>query len=124
MMDDDYSDDSDDLIDDENDEQDEHDDPDEDDPEDSDGSSDDSSFAEEDDDFEDGAYEGYDDTVFDADATFDCAFCGETNGIEVDFTAGQTQSYVEDCQVCCRPNLLSVEFDDDGQAEVVAEAEV
>ena len=29
----------------------------------------------------------------------------------MDDSAGRTQSYVEDCQVCCKPNLLRVEYD-------------
>lgn len=39
-------------------------------------------------------------------ATFYCAFCGESILTFVDLSAGMTQSYVEDCQVCCRPNVL------------------
>ncbi len=37
-------------------------------------------------------------------AEYICAFCGESNSTFVDFSAGLTQSYVEDCQVCCQPN--------------------
>jgi hypothetical protein len=33
----------------------------------------------------------------------DCAFCGEPFALEVDTTAGEEQSYFEDCPVCCRP---------------------
>jgi len=29
----------------------------------------------------------------------------------VDASAGFKQSYVEDCQVCCRANLLQIEYD-------------
>ncbi|MGR3277649.1 CPXCG motif-containing cysteine-rich protein [Acaryochloris sp. 'Moss Beach'] len=39
---------------------------------------------------------------------YQCAFCGEFNTTFIDISAGFRQSYVEDCQVCCRPNLLSV----------------
>ncbi|MGA2697614.1 MAG: CPXCG motif-containing cysteine-rich protein [Terriglobales bacterium] len=41
-------------------------------------------------------------------AGFQCAGCGEWNETAVDESAGQRQSYVEDCQTCCKPNLLSV----------------
>ena len=61
--------------------------------------------------------------MFDDSATFRCAFCGELNEIDVDLSAGFKQSYVEDCQVCCRPNVLSVRFDADGNVEVAAEQE-
>ena len=42
---------------------------------------------------------------------FQCAGCGEWNETRVDESAGWRQSYVEDCQVCCKPNLLQVEYD-------------
>lgn len=44
-------------------------------------------------------------------AGFQCAGCGEWNATDVDSSAGQRQQYVEDCQVCCKPNLLSVSWD-------------
>lgn len=64
-----------------------------------------------------------DTTTFDDDAEYPCAFCGEANGIDVDLTAGYRQRYVEDCQVCCRPNVLFVSFDASGQVSVSAEPE-
>ncbi len=42
-----------------------------------------------------------------------CAFCGEPNVTFVDFSAGMQQSYVEDCQVCCQPNVLYIQIDED-----------
>ena len=42
---------------------------------------------------------------------FQCAGCGEWNETTVDPSAGARQRYVEDCQVCCKPNLLRVEWD-------------
>ena len=33
----------------------------------------------------------------------DCPACGEPAALDVDPTAGNEQSYVEDCPVCCRP---------------------
>jgi hypothetical protein len=44
-------------------------------------------------------------------AGFQCAGCGEWNSTAVDESAGRAQSYVEDCQVCCKPNLLHVCYD-------------
>ena len=44
-------------------------------------------------------------------AGFQCAGCGEWNSTTVDESAGRRQSYVEDCQVCCRANVLRVEDD-------------
>lgn len=47
------------------------------------------------------------------DAEFLCAFCGQANTTTVDPSAGRHQSYVEDCQACCRPNVLNIEVDPD-----------
>jgi hypothetical protein len=44
-------------------------------------------------------------------AGFQCAGCGEWNETQVDSSAGSRQSYVEDCQVCCKPNLLQATWD-------------
>ncbi|EKD06415.1 hypothetical protein SPLC1_S530060 [Arthrospira platensis C1] len=46
-------------------------------------------------------------------AEFTCAYCGESNVTFIDFSAGGQQSYIEDCQVCCRPNLLYISIDED-----------
>ena len=45
-------------------------------------------------------------------ADYSCAFCGESSTTFVDLSAGFQQSYIEDCQVCCRPNVLYVTVDD------------
>jgi Cysteine-rich CPXCG len=42
---------------------------------------------------------------------FQCAGCGEWNETVVDHSAGTKQIYVEDCQVCCKPNVLRVAWD-------------
>ena len=44
---------------------------------------------------------------------FHCAYCGEPNSTFVDLSAGVHQSYTEDCQVCCHPNVLYVYIDED-----------
>jgi hypothetical protein len=44
-------------------------------------------------------------------AGFQCAGCGEWNQTPVDASAGRRQRYVEDCQVCCRANVLSIAYD-------------
>jgi hypothetical protein len=42
-----------------------------------------------------------------------CAYCGEINETCIDPSSGSKQSYVEDCRICCRPNVLSVHIDSD-----------
>jgi DNA replicative helicase MCM subunit Mcm2 (Cdc46/Mcm family) len=56
-------------------------------------------------------------------ATYVCNACGEEIEIPIDPSAGARQEYVEDCPVCCRPNVIRVEFDEDGGAQIWAESE-
>lgn len=51
-----------------------------------------------------------------------CPYCGEIITILVDDSLPE-QEYVEDCQVCCRPIVMTVSIDADGDAAVTATAE-
>jgi hypothetical protein len=42
-----------------------------------------------------------------------CPYCGEVIEIMVDCSV-EEQSYIEDCQVCCRPMELTVVVDGEG----------
>ena len=54
-------------------------------------------------------------------ADVQCPYCGETLTVRLDLSAG-SQSYVEDCQVCCQPMQMSVSAAEDGSpVAVVAE---
>ena len=44
-------------------------------------------------------------------ASYICAVCGEEVETVVDESQGLSQEYIEDCQVCCRPNMLRVHID-------------
>jgi Cysteine-rich CPXCG len=44
-------------------------------------------------------------------AEYQCGYCGEYSTTFVDLSAGYEQSYIEDCQVCCRPNTLNISVD-------------
>ena len=52
-----------------------------------------------------------------------CDACGEEIVIPLDPFQGSEQEYVEDCPVCCRPNVIHVEVDEDGDVRVWAEGE-
>lgn len=55
---------------------------------------------------------------------FQCAACGEWNSTAVDESSGSRQCYVEDCQVCCKPNVLHISFDQSsGEFLITAELE-
>jgi Cysteine-rich CPXCG len=48
-------------------------------------------------------------------AGFQCAGCGEWNQTSVDESGGRSQNYVEDCQICCKPNTLRVQWEQQSQ---------
>ena len=50
--------------------------------------------------------------------TYGCAFCGEENDVLVDASGGRHQTFTEDCEVCCRPNLITLIVDEDGDVEI------
>jgi hypothetical protein len=53
-----------------------------------------------------------------------CPTCGEWIVIPLDPSAGAEQTYVEDCPVCCNPNVVHVEIDPAWESpRVWAEAE-
>ncbi len=52
-------------------------------------------------------------------ASYICDACGEEIVIPVDLATGVTQDYVEDCPVCCRPNVLHITVDPDGNIHEV-----
>jgi hypothetical protein len=47
-----------------------------------------------------------------------CPYCGEVITMRLDLSAG-SQSYVEDCQVCCQPMQMAVAVDNDGSLQRV-----
>lgn len=55
-------------------------------------------------------------------ATVLCPYCGEENEISVDPGSGDSQEYIEDCQVCCRPWRVTVSYDANGAAHVHLDA--
>jgi short subunit dehydrogenase-like uncharacterized protein len=44
-----------------------------------------------------------------------CPTCGERIVIPLDLSAGSDQRYVEDCPVCCNPNVIHVELFGEGE---------
>lgn len=54
--------------------------------------------------------------------SIDCPYCGESITILLE-PSSQTQSYTEDCQVCCRPIVVAVSGEFDGTTGVVVSRE-
>jgi len=46
--------------------------------------------------------------------TIHCPYCGEGYETTVDLSAG-SQSYIEDCAVCCRPIEIVLRVGEDGE---------
>jgi hypothetical protein len=56
-------------------------------------------------------------------ASYVCGACGEEIVIPVDQSGGASQVYVEDCPICCRPNVIHVQLEAGGDCTVWAELE-
>ena len=56
------------------------------------------------------------------DYLFTCPNCGVELSARLDATAGRQQQYVQDCEVCCRPIQIRLEFDGEAIAFFSAEA--
>lgn len=56
-------------------------------------------------------------------ACYLCDSCGEEIVIPLDLTQGASQTYVEDCPVCCHANIIHVQVDVRGNLSVTAEPE-
>lgn len=52
-----------------------------------------------------------------------CEFCGEENEVFVDASGMRVQKFTEDCTVCCRPNLLTIRIERDGEVSIEVERE-
>jgi formate dehydrogenase maturation protein FdhE len=54
--------------------------------------------------------------------TVTCPYCGEATELVLDPGGGTVQDYIEDCQVCCQPWHVHVQWRRSGQADVHVEA--
>lgn len=56
-------------------------------------------------------------------ADYLCDACGEEIVIPVDLAEGVDQEYVEDCPACCRPNVVHIHVEANGDIRIWAEGE-
>ncbi len=54
---------------------------------------------------------------------FNCPYCAAVISVTIDTTAGRRQSFVTDCEVCCRPIEIEVDIDRDGYVNFIAKRE-
>ena len=52
-------------------------------------------------------------------ASYTCASCGEEIVVPIDLSVGSEQEYVEDCPICCHPNVIHVEVDNHGEERLL-----
>ena len=52
-----------------------------------------------------------------------CPYCGSQVELALDPGGEAVQEYIEDCEVCCRPLVLTVRWDAGGTASVEARTE-
>ena len=62
------------------------------------------------------------------DVSIQCPYCWEQFETVLDCSGiepfGEAQQYTEDCYVCCRPIVLTVSLDQDGEAHIQIDAEL
>jgi len=63
------------------------------------------------------------DGTADLEAEVTCPYCGQECTIALDPGSGEEQDYVEDCQVCCQPWRVHVQYAGDGTAAVWLEGQ-
>jgi transcription elongation factor Elf1 len=61
--------------------------------------------------------------LLESDQEFNCPYCGEVIAVRVDRTGGSRQTFVTDCEVCCRPILVEADIDADGYVNFIAKRE-
>lgn len=52
-----------------------------------------------------------------------CDSCGEEIVIPLDISEGSSQEYVEDCPICCCPNVIHIDWEDSEEPRVWARRE-
>ena len=57
------------------------------------------------------------------DHEINCPYCGAGFSVRVDNSAGSRQTFVIDCENCCRPIEVEVDVDADGYANLIAKRE-
>lgn len=48
-------------------------------------------------------------------AMITCPFCFEQIEVDLDPSEASSQQFVYDCEVCCRPMMISLQYDEDGE---------
>jgi len=55
--------------------------------------------------------------------TFQCPYCASMISIVVDLTGGRRQSFTTDCEVCCRPIVITMVVENESLVSFEADRE-
>jgi hypothetical protein len=61
--------------------------------------------------------------MIEEDYPFSCPHCGVDLSARLDASGGKKQSFIQDCEVCCKPILIQVEFSGDEVVSFSANAD-
>lgn len=53
-----------------------------------------------------------------------CQYCGTENSVWVDLTIMDKQDFIEDCQICCRPNRILITKDRENEEYFYIESRI
>lgn len=56
--------------------------------------------------------------------SFQCPYCGEELTIAIDVSGGSQQSFIYDCEVCCRPIQIDLEIEQSDVTSFSAKTDV
>ncbi len=59
--------------------------------------------------------------MIEQDHNFSCPHCGVELSVRLDLSTGRKQQFVQDCEVCCRPIQIQVEFEGEDIASFSAD---
>ena len=57
------------------------------------------------------------------DYAFNCPYCMAGQSVRLDPTGGRRQSFITDCETCCRPIEIEIEMEEDGYVHFIAKRE-
>ena len=57
------------------------------------------------------------------DLEYNCPYCAAALSLRLDNTAGSRQSFIVDCENCCRPIEIELDVEPDGYVSLIAKRE-
>ena len=60
--------------------------------------------------------------MIEQDYPFECPYCGVELSVRLDLSGGRRQQFVQDCETCCKPIHIQVEFEGEEVLSFSAEA--